>query len=380
MVDDVTAPLPPHAGVPDGVATLADYETRAAAHMAAEAWRYVQEGSGEERTLHDNRAAFARLRLLPRVLADLRGGSTATTLFGRTHAAPILLAPIAFHRLAHPEGELATARAAAALETGMVLSTLSSVTLEEVATASRAAATDLGRPPASLWFQLYLQDERARSLDLVRRAETAGYEAIMLTVDSAVKRASLTLPAGVDAANLRGHPRLRQTTSAGGAILFGTLLVDAAPRWDDVAWLRAQTRLPILLKGVLNPADAAMAIEHGADGLVVSNHGGRVLDDVVTAPEMMPAMADAIGGRVPLLLDGGVRSGTDIAKALALGATAVMIGRPQVHALAVAGMAGVAHILHLLRAELEQAMVQLGCRTPAALTPDRLRTRFAEHI
>lgn len=355
--------------IPDDVRTLADYERHAARHMPEASWRHVQEGAGAEATLRDNRAAFARWRLRPRVLADLRRGGPEVTLLGQRHAAPILLAPLAYQRLAHPEGELATARAAAALSAGMVVSTLSSVTLEEIAAASRAAAAGLGTT-APLWFQLYLQPDRAHSAALLRRAEAAGYDAIVLTVDAAVKPSGFVLPEGVEAANLRDLPRVRQTASAGGRILFGTPLLDAAPRWEDVAWLRDATRLPLLLKGVLDPEDARRAAAAGVDALIVSNHGGRVLDGAVAALDALPGIAQAVD--LPLLLDGGVRTGTDVAKALALGAAAVLVGRPQVHALAVAGVAGVAHALHLLRTELEAAMAQLGCATPAALARDRL--------
>jgi 4-hydroxymandelate oxidase len=359
--------------IPSDIGRLADYERHAAACLGPDTWRHIQEGADRDLTVAANRAAFDQLRLIPRTMADLRGGSTAIQLFGRRHAVPILLAPLAYQRIAHFEGELASARAAMALETGMVVSTLSSVPLEEVATAATQAAVDLGTPAAPLWFQLYLQADRGHSAELVRRAETAGYEAIVLTVDASIKRSSFVLPEGIDAANLRGLPRLTQTSVAGARILFGTPLVDAAPRWEDLVWLRALTRLPLILKGVLSPEDGRRAVELGCDAVIVSNHGGRVLDGVVTPVEMMPAMVDAVQGRVPLLLDGGVRRGTDVVKALALGASAVLVGRPQMHALAVAGMAGVAHMLHILRTELEVAMAQTGCATPGAIVGDRMR-------
>ncbi|OJW74832.1 MAG: alpha-hydroxy-acid oxidizing enzyme [Sphingomonadales bacterium 63-6] len=365
-------PLPPLAVIPPGMSSLAAYEARAAAHMAADAWAYLQEGTGDDITVAENRAAFDRLRLLPRILADLRGGNTALELFGRCHETPVMLGPVAYHRLAHPEGELATVRAATALGVGMVVSTLASFTMEEIAEAARAAARELGVPVPPLWFQLYLQEDRGFSAELVQRAEAAGYEAVMLTVDASIKRATLTLPAGVEAANLRGMPRHRQTADAGGRILFGTPLADSAPRWSDLEWLRSQTSLPLIVKGVMAAPDALQALSLGVDGLVISNHGGRVLDGMPSALDVLPSIAAATGGKVPLLLDGGVRRGTDVAKALALGASAIMLGRPQIHGLAVAGLAGVAHMLHLLRAELELTMAQLGCPTLADLRPDRL--------
>lgn len=371
----MSAPLPPLAAIPPDIASLADYERRAVAHMPPPSWTYLQEGTGDGLSLAANRAAFDRIGLVPRVLADLRGGSTQIELLGARHAAPILLAPVAHQRIAHEEGELATIRAATAMSVGMIASTLSSVTLEEIAAARAQAAQGLGVVPSPLWFQLYAQERRADTLALVRRAEAAGYEAIMLTVDASIKRSSFVLPSGIDAANLRGIARPAQTAQPLGRILFGTSLADAAPRWEDVAWLRGETRLPLLLKGVLAPQDALLAIEHGVDGLVVSNHGGRVLDGMPAAIDMLPAIARAVGGRLPLLLDGGVRRGTDVVKALALGASAVLVGRPQVHALAVAGMAGVAHALLMLRSELELAMAQLGCPAVEAITGECLSPR-----
>lgn len=364
-------PLPPLERIPPDLRTLADYESRARAHMTAQAWAHVQEGAGRGVSLRENRAAFDRLGLLPRAMADL-DGDTAITLLSRDHAAPLMLAPVAYQRLVHPEGERATARAAAALGIGMVASTLSSVTLEEIATTLRDTAAALDRPAPPLWFQLYLQPDRDHSRALVRRAETAGYEAIVLTVDAAIKPAGITLPPGVAAANLAGMAPPRQTALPGERIVLGTPLARAAPGWADLEALRRETALPILVKGAVLGEDARRCVEAGADALVVSNHGGRMLDGVPSALDLLPGVATATGGAVPLLLDGGVRMGTDVVKALALGARAVLVGRPQLHALAVAGMPGVAHMLHLLRAELEAAMAQLGCPAVAALGPDRV--------
>jgi 4-hydroxymandelate oxidase len=371
MVADVT-PRPAHAGVPGGIATLADYEQVAQQHFSPEAWAHVQEGSGAGRSVAENRAAFARWGFLPRAMADLRGGNTKLSLLGREHASPVLLAPMAYQRLAHPEGELAVVRAATALQAGMIVSTLASVTLEAIAEAAADAARQLTTTTPPLWFQLYLQPEREHSLALVRRAEAAGYEAIVLTVDAAIKLSGITLPPGVEAANLSRMPRLQQTAVPGGSILLGTALADNAPRWEDLAWLRAATHLPILVKGMLLGEDARQAVDMGADGLVVSNHGGRVLDGLPSAIDVLANVREATDGKVPLLVDGGVRTGADVVKALALGATAVLLGRPQMHALAVAGMAGVAHALHLLRTETEAVMAQLGCRDLRAVGPERL--------
>ena len=273
-----------------------------------------------------------------------------------------MLAPVAYQRLAHPEGELATARAAMAMQTGMIVSTLSSCTLEDIMAAAKAAANELGRS-APMWFQLYSQPDRNHTLSLVRRAEAAGYQAIVWTVDASIKRSGYPLPPGVEPANLRGMPQhsLHVSDLMTENILFGTPLAINAPSWDDLQWLRQQTRLPLIIKGVLSPISARKMADLGADALIISNHGGRVLDSVIAPINALPAIRNAVGPQLPLLLDSGVRHGTDIFKALALGASAALIGRPQLHSLAVAGMLGTAHMLHVLRTELELAMAQMGC-------------------
>jgi len=356
--------------------TLADHERHARARLDANAWAYFSGGAGDEHALHANRHAWDTIALLPRVLRPLAGGHTRCTLLGRELAHPILLAPVAYQCLAHPDGEIATAWAAAALGAGMVLSMQSSTTLEAVASAMVG-----DRSAGPLWLQLYLQHDRALVRELIVRAEAAGYEALVLTVDAPTsgvrdreRRAGFALPPGIRAANLSAMaapPPMR--LGAGQSALFDGLL-QHAPTWDDVAWLQAQTRLPVLLKGVLHPEDARLAAAQGIAGLIVSNHGGRTLDTALSTASALPRIADAVGGAVPLLVDGGVRRGTDVFKALALGATAVLVGRPVVWGLAHAGAAGVAHVLRVLRDELEVAMALTGCATlggisRAALAP-----------
>lgn len=357
-----------HTQIPADIRCAADYERHAIHHIEAQAWQHIQSGADQNLTLSHNRAALDALRLVPQPVADLRHAHTRIELLGQTLASPLLLAPVAYQRLVHPEGELATVRAAMALQTGMVVSTLSSFTLEEIAQAGQAAATEMGHSTPR-WFQLYMQPAREHSLQLIRRAEAAGYTAIIWTVDASIKRSGFALPHGVEAANLRGMPSTQHTPPLLGPILFGTPLMQQIPAWDDLRWLRAQTQLPIIVKGILSPAQAQQAVDLGADALIVSNHGGRVLDGVVSPIEVLPAIAQAVQGQVPLLLDSGVRHGTDVVKALALGASAALIGRPQLYALATAGLVGVAHLLHLLRAELELTMAQLGCATVADITP-----------
>lgn len=360
-----------HSQIPADIACAADYERHAIHHIEAHAWRHIQGGADQNLTLTHNRQAWDGLRLLPQPIANLGHAHTRTTLLGQDLASPILLAPVAYQCLAHPEGELATVRAATALQTGMLVSTLSSYTLEDIAQAGQAAAAEMGQG-APRWFQLYLQPDRAHSLQLIRRAEAAGYIAIVWTVDASIKRSGFALPYGVEAANLRDMPHTTYTSALQGPMLFGTPLMQQAPSWDDLRWLRAHTQLPLIVKGILSPAQARQAVAYGADALVISNHGGRVLDGVVSPVEVLPAIAAAVGAGTPLLVDSGVRYGTDVVKALALGAHAVLIGRPQMHALATAGLLGVAHLLHLLRAELELAMAHLGCARVADITPDIL--------
>jgi len=366
-----------HAQIPPDIACAADYERHAIHHIEAHAWQHIQGGADQNLTITHNRAVLDQLRLIPQPIAAVRDGHTRTHLLGHELASPILLAPVAYQRLVHPEGELACMRAAMALQTGMVVSTLSSYTLEEIAQVGHAAAAEMGHD-APRWFQLYMQPDRAHSLQLIQRAEAAGYTAIVWTVDASIKRSGFPLPYGVDAANLRGMPATQHTSPLQGPILFNTPLVQQSPTWDDLRWLRTQTRLPLIVKGILSPAQAQQAITLGADALVISNHAGRVLDGVVSPLEVLPTIAQTVGPKVPLLLDSGIRYGTDVVKALALGAHAVLIGRPQMHALATAGLLGVAHMLHLLRAELELTMAHLGCATVADITPDVLwRHTFA---
>jgi 4-hydroxymandelate oxidase len=359
---------PPTNELPGGLATLADHERHAQRLLDEKTWAYLCGAAADELTHQRNIEAWRDMELLPRVLRPLAGGHTRIQLLGRERPHPILVAPMAYHRLAHPSGELATALAAAALGAGMVVSTLASCRLEDVAGSFLPGSSDRG----PLWFQLYLQPDRAFTRDLVQRAEAAGYEALVLTVDAPVqgardreRRAGFRLPAGVRAVNLDGM-RLPPSPALGAAqsALFDDLLLHA-PTWDDVTWLRSLTRLPVLLKGVLHPGDATLALDHGASGLIVSNHGGRTLDTAITTSAALPALVQAVQGRVPLLVDGGIRRGTDVLKAMALGASAVLIGRPVLHGLANAGAQGVAHVLRLLRDELEIAMALTGCRTLA---------------
>ena len=342
------------------VVNLADFERLAAASLDPAAWAYLAGGAADELTLRDNRQAWDRLRLLPRVLRPLAHGHTRSRLLGQAMPHPILVAPMAYQRLWHVHGEEATALAAAAQGAGLVLSAQAST---DMATVAAAVLPQPSRGP--LWFQLYWQADRGATLDLVRRAEAAGFEALVLTVDAPCsgvrdreRRAGFRLPEGVHAVNLAPRP------PPSGAGLCGGLL-QQAPTWPDVQWLRGVTRLPLLLKGVLHPDDAAQAQTLGVDALIVSNHGGRTLDGAVATADALPAIARRLGPAFPLLVDGGIRRGTDVLKALALGAHAVLVGRPVAQALAVGGALAVARCIRLLRDELEVAMALTGCATLA---------------
>lgn len=336
---------------------VADFEALAGARLPAMAAEYLASGSADEVTLRRNRSAFDARLLMPRVLRDVSAVDTSLTLLGGRLPHPILLAPVGFQRLFHPDGELETARGAADAGALLVVSSVANTRLEDVA---RAA-------PGRRWYQIYVQPDRGWTAEIAARAAAAGYEALVLTADTPVlgprdreKRAGFELPAGLELANFppagsrytadRHHPP---------DSIYNPFL-DPSLTWDALEWLRAKSGLPVLVKGVLAPEDARLAVEHGAAGIVVSNHGGRNLDTVPATLEALPAVAAAAAGRVPLLLDGGIRRGTDVVKALALGASAVLIGRPYVWGLAAEGAAGVARVVRLLRLELESAMALLG--------------------
>lgn len=349
----MTGPVPPD------VVCAFDYERHARERLPDDVWAYVAGAAADGLTLRRNREAFDRLELRGRVLADMSAASTASTLFGIGLPFPILLAPVAHQRLAHPDGELATALGAAACGAWMCVSTLAGATIEEIARAAQAP----------LIFQLYMLGGREASLALVRRAEAAGYRAVMVTADAPIngvrndeQRAGFRLPPHVTPVNVAGIAGPVSRAGPGESPVFKGLL-DGAPTWADVEWLRAQTALPLLIKGVTHPADAERAIACGVNGIVVSNHGGRTLDTLPASVDLLRSVSDRVAGRVPLLLDGGVRRGTDVLKALALGASAVMVGQPIMHALAVAGPVGIVHLVALLRAELEAAMALTGCAT-----------------
>lgn len=352
--------------VPPGIVTLADHELHARSVLDDNAWAYFSGGAADEITLRANHSAWDSLQLSTRVLRPLAGGHTRIQLLGRTLAHPILLAPVAFQRMAHPDGELATAYAAAMQGAGLVLSTQASMPLESVA---QAVLSETQRGP--LWFQLYFQHDRGFTRELIQRAEQAGYEALVVTVDAPSsgardreRRAGFKLPPSVSAVNLAGLPPAPPVSLEPHQSRLFDALLTTAPTWSDIEWLQSVTRLPILLKGIMHEDDARLALKLGINSIVVSNHGGRTLDTMPATAAVLPRIREAIAGELPILVDGGIRRGTDVLKAIALGASAVLVGRPYVYGLANAGAMGVSHVLRLLRDELEIAMALCGCATP----------------
>jgi 4-hydroxymandelate oxidase len=332
---------------------LADYEPLAKTKMSAMGWEYINAGAADEITERWNKEAYQRIRLNPRVLVDASKLNTRVTLFGHEHAFPILLAPTAAHSLTHREGELATARGAGAAGTAMVLSSFSTTSLEEVAAVAKS----------QLWFQLYAQADHGFTRDLVQRAEAGGYRALCLTVDTPISgprnretRAGVKLP---PLPNLKGFTGVGSGVRTGSLEIFSGVL-DATLTWKDLEWLCSFATIPVLVKGVLNPDDADHAVKAGVSGIMVSNHGGRNLDTLPATIEALPHVADRVAGRVPVLVDGGIRRGTDVLKALAFGANAVLIGRPYLYGLGAAGESGVTNVINILQREFQMAMVLTG--------------------
>jgi 4-hydroxymandelate oxidase len=339
---------------------LLEYEAAARAVVPRGLFEFIAGGAEDEVSLRENRAAFGRWRLLPRVMRGVTEPATATTVLGQPVSLPVLVSPMGLHRLAHADGEYATAAAAKAVGTIFCLSCAASCAVEQVA--ARAGGW---------WFQIYLMDDRGLTLDLVRRAEAAGAAAISLTVDVPVRgrreadeRNRFALPSGTTMPNL-----LSRVGDADPADYFALAKWDAAITWADLDWLVSSTRLPVVVKGILAPEDARLAVEHGAKAIQVSNHGGRQLDSAVGSLDALPAVVEAVDGMAEVVLDGGVRRGTDVLKALALGARAVLIGRPVLYGLATAGEAGVARVFEMLRQELVIDMMLCGLEDLGAITP-----------
>jgi 4-hydroxymandelate oxidase len=342
--------------------SLADYERAAADRLDAGALAYYAGGAGDELTMRDNIAAWRRLAIVPRMLVGVGRRDPSVTVLGRRHPHPLIVAPMAFQRLANPDGEVATARGAAIAGATMCLSTLGTTS---------APALAEGAPDCGRWFQLYVFADRGVSRELVAQAAEHGYEALVVTVDLPVL--------GVRERELRTGVHAATADAVASAVAAGATgmmtpadfaaLIDPDLKWHDIERFAAESPLPVLVKGVLSAEDARLAAEHGARGVIVSNHGGRQLDTVLASAAALPAIAEAVGDRLDVLVDGGIRRGTDVLKALALGARAVLIGRPVLWGLALDGADGVTRVLRLLLAELDNALALAGAPRATELNP-----------
>lgn len=356
-------------------------EEAARAVLSPEAYDYVAGGAGSESTVRANREAFERYRLVPRMLRDVSERDMSIELFGHRYPAPVLIGPVGVQKIIHPDGELAVAQAAAALGVPFILSTVSSYPMEQVA----QAAGDAPR-----WFQLYWSRDPNVAASFVRRAEAAGYQASVITVDTFLlawrdrdlSHAYLPFMQGEGLANYFTDPAFRAALAQppeqdpGSAIMhFAQIFGNPALTWDDLAFIRQHTRLPLLLKGILHPDDAREAVRRGVDGIIVSNHGGRQVDGAIAALDMLPEVVDAVEGRIPVLFDGGIRRAADVLKALALGAKAVLLGRPVMWALAIGGADGVQTYLRNFLAELDLSLGLLGCRSIKEVNREMVRVR-----
>ena len=349
--------------------TVREFEERAKKILSRMAYDYYRSGADEQRSLKANRRAFRDFELWYRVLVDVANVNLRTSVLGAPIAMPVIIAPTAYHKLAHAEGECATAKAASDAGTIFVLSTLATTSLEDVARAANGVK----------WFQLYVHKDRGLTRALIERAQQAGYQAIVLTVDApllgrrlADVRNGFALPDGMVMANLVDAAAPPDAT---GSALANYVAArhDPSLTWHDLAWLKSITSLPIVLKGIVREDDAVRAVQHGCDAIVVSNHGARQLDGSPATLRALPGVVDAVRGRCEVLMDGGVRWGTDVLKALALGARAVLIGRPVLWGLAVDGQHGVARVLEIFRNELTTALTLAGCPSVTAIPSDLVR-------
>ena len=342
--------------IPNDLVSLKDYEKYAKERMDLNSISYVCSGAGDEITYKRNEKAFENLFLETNTLEDLKGANTKIELFGQSYESPIFLAPVAYQKLVDESGEIATAQAANAMNSCMCVSSFSSCTLEDI--------TSYTNSP--LWFQLYIQADMQVNLELINKAEKLGFKALVITIDAPIsglrnseQRAGFCLPNGISAINIKNINPIQTTNNFENIFDITPIL----PTWKDIEFIKQNTNLPVILKGITTVSYAKRAIELGIDGIIVSNHGGRTIDTMPASIELLPKIAKAVNGKIPILFDGGIRRGADIIKAIALGASAVMIGRPIMYGLATAGALGVAHTLKILKEELEVSMIFTGCRS-----------------
>ncbi|XP_011867160.1 PREDICTED: hydroxyacid oxidase 1 [Vollenhovia emeryi] len=360
---------------------IEDYEKHALERLPAFVRDYYKSGAGEEYSVKLNREAFKNYRIRPRFLRDVSKRDISTTVLGHKVSMPLGVAPTAMQRMAHPDGECANARAAEAAGTIFILSTISTSSIEEVAEAA---------PKGIKWFQLYIYTDRNVTLNLIRRAERAGFKALVLTIDAPFfgdRRADLrnkfSLPSHLRFANFQGDLSKRINSAKAGSSLneYVTALFDASLSWDDVKWLKRTTKLPIILKGILTAEDARLAVENEIDGIIVSNHGARQIDSVPATIEVLPEISKAVGGKVEIYMDGGVTQGIDVFKALALGAKMVFFGRPMLWGLVHGGEKGASEILELMRREIDLALALTGCASVKDITQDMvIHASYYSHL
>ncbi|WP_159124462.1 alpha-hydroxy acid oxidase [Acinetobacter variabilis] len=359
-------PMAPLTQIPAYLQTIADYEVEAEKHLSCMIWDYLQGGSMDEISVQNNLQQFQDIQLLPRMLKDLTQGSTELEMFGQKFPHPIFLAPIGHQQQFHPEAEAASALAAEVMGSNMILSTFTNTDM-------RALKQDNPRK----WFQLYWQGDREKSLALIKMAEAHNYTALVITVDSPhtgirdrERRAFFHLPEGMQHPHTPTHIPLPELKEGDHPVFNG--LMKIAPTWEDIVWIVQQTHLPVILKGIVHPQDAQQAIQHGVKGLIISNHGGRVLDTCISPLIALQLIKKVVPADFPLIYDGGIRRGSDVFKAIALGASAVLIGRPYIYGLATAGALGVAHVIKILKEEFEITMALMGTATVADIQPDCL--------
>ncbi|MBX9879160.1 MAG: alpha-hydroxy-acid oxidizing protein [Candidatus Obscuribacterales bacterium] len=355
---------------------LFDFEEKAHKKLPTPVWDYYSSGAHDEITLRENRAAYDKICLRYRVLVDVSERYLSTKVLGHTLSMPVIVAPMAFQAMAHPEGELATVRAVGGAGTIMIASTLSNFSIEQIMQAASGP----------VWFQLYIYKDRSVTKSLVERAEKAGCAALVVTVDLPVSgrrerdvRNRFALPKGLQMGNFgtSEFASMPKPADQSGLTTYASALFDPSVSWKDIEWLKSITKLPILLKGIVRGDDAKAAVESGVSGIVVSNHGGRQLDTAPATIEVLQEVAEAVDGRAELLVDGGIRRGTDVVKAIALGAKAVLVGRPILWGLVNGGGDGVAQVLDILRAEIDQAMALCGCASVNEISLDLIGERVA---
>ncbi len=345
--------------IPKNVVCVEDYESLAKTRVDENAWIYLHSGAGDEISLKNNKKSYEKISLLGSTLEDFKDANTKLTLFNQEYNSPIFASPIAYQKLFFPNGEISTAQACYAMDKCMVVSGFSSTSLEEIREYSD-----------NLWFQLYMQYDMNDNLYLINKAKNLGYKALVITIDAPIsglrnkeQKYGFYLPKGVEALNIKNMKKPDMENS--DSLAFS--LASFSPSWKDIEFIRKSTDMPIILKGITNPSYAKKALDLGIDGIVVSNHGGRTLDSLVTPLDILPQITKVIDKKIPIFIDGGITRGTDILKALALGASAVFVGKALIYALCSSGALGVAHALKILQEELEIAMVLTGCKNLAEI-------------